>query len=172
MRKRDEPWRYKPGGYMKRPIDPKLCAASVHSGDRAAHIYQCTRPRVVGDWCKQHAPLKPTGALLWSTKIEHRFNSKTDEVVLSSVEVLKETPKQYKLAAGRDAFGYKTTLNKSDMMRGGRWSGAIYTDPRSALLWREDSLMRTRDNLMERLAETRAQLTQVAKLLDEHPEVE
>ena len=38
------------------PIDPTRCKASVHSNDRAAHIYQCRRKTTKDGWCRQHHP--------------------------------------------------------------------------------------------------------------------
>jgi hypothetical protein len=161
-------FRYTPG-YMGAPVNPERCAASIHG---VGSFYQCRRKRVEGDWCKQHAPLskKGTGKKLWSTKIEREFGDGVGVVELHSMDVVKETPKQYKLATGHAAFGYKTTLNKANMGNGGRFNGAIFTDPRSALLWLEDDLVRLRERLRQQITDVEGQLQQTTKLLEEHPE--
>ena len=168
-------FRYKPHRKTDPAIDSDRCAASVHD-DASCRSHQCTRPRSVGDWCKQHAPVstKGTGKFLYSTKAENSFDGKVGKVALAKTKVLKETPRQYRIereAGG--AFGYKTIINKVDMERSGRYGAgaeAIFTDARSAILWREDQLMRQRDDLTRKQAATKAQLRQIVELLKQHKE--
>lgn len=147
-------------------VNPERCMAAVHDRDNSwAKPHQCPRKRVVGEWCRQHAP-KPkegTGKKLYKATCGWRGDPH-----LIEADVLKEGPKSFVVSRGIGGkFGSSTNLLKSELER-----SCIAESPLRALHLLEAKVIQRRDRAQDDLGRANKDLHAISALIADHSDEE